>query len=113
HRVAPRGGALYGLTVYQLGPDFRLRRLIEATEVLWDHERWQLVGARTREFGPDGVRETPREPEDFTLPETLADFQVVSVEPEEFSSALPPALAAWSANGLFGLIGSYLILGEE
>ena len=29
------------------------------------------------------------------------------------SHALPPALAAWSANGLFGLIGSYLILGEE
>ena len=29
------------------------------------------------------------------------------------SHALPPALAAWSANGLFGLIGSYLILGEQ
>ena len=195
NRVAPRRGALYGLTVYQLGPDFRLRRLIEANAALWDTDRWQLVGAHTREFGAGGVRETPREPDDFTLPETLADFQVVSVEPEEFSyamlhrqisdlrrkgvdvseswvdldlklalpaasimmmllavplafkgtrvtslasgiglgfalgfayfvvlaftralgqsHALPPALAAWSANGLFGLIGSYLILGEQ
>ena len=195
NRVAPRRGALYGLTVYQLGPDFRLRRLIEANAALWDTDRWQLVGAHTREFGAGGVRETPREPDDFTLPETLADFQVVSVEPEEFSyamlhrqitdlrrkgvdvseswvdldlklalpaasimmmllavplafrgtrvtslaggiglgfalgfayfvvlaftralgqsHALPAAAAAWSANALFGLIGGYLVLGEE
>lgn len=195
NRVAPQRRALYGLTVYQLGPDFRPKRLIEASAAVWDGKRWQLTGARTRQFDPDGVHEVPREPEGFTLPETMDDFQVVSVEPEEFSyrmlrqqiltlrekgvdaseswvdlhlklalpaasimmmllavplavrgtrvtslaagagvgfalgfayfvvlaftralgqsRALPPLVAAWAANALFALIGSYLLLGTE
>ena len=29
------------------------------------------------------------------------------------SGALPPALAAWAANGLFALVGSFYLLGAE
>jgi lipopolysaccharide export system permease protein len=194
-RVMPRKHALYGLTIYQLGADFRPRRLILANAALWDGRDWQMEGVRTREFGPDGATDTPSLPEHFHLPETFADFQVASVEPEEFSygmlrrqindlrrkgadvseswvdlylkialpaasaimmllavplafkgtrvsslasgiglgfalgfsyfvvlaftralgqsHALPPTIAAWAANGLFALVGGYLLLGES
>lgn len=84
-RVSPRRSALYGLTVYQLTPDFRPWRTIEAESASWDGTRWQLLGVRTREFGGGGVREVPRVPDGFELPESLEDFRVVSVEAEELS----------------------------
>jgi len=84
-RVSPRRRALYGLTVYQLTPDFRPWRTIEAESANWDGSQWQLVGVRTREFGPDGLREVLRLPDGFTLPESLEDFRTVSVEAEELS----------------------------
>ena len=87
-RVAPRRSSLYGLTVYQLGTDFRPTRLIEIDSATWDGARWQLVGGRTREFRQGEVRELPRAPVGFTLPETLDDFRAVSVEPEELSYGL-------------------------
>ena len=79
---------LYGLTVYQLRSDFKPLRIIEADAVSWDGERWQFVGARTREFTAGGVHELLRLPEDFSLPETLEDFRAVSVEPEALSYAM-------------------------
>jgi lipopolysaccharide export system permease protein len=194
-RVAPRRMALYGLTVYQLGADFKPRRLIEAESATWNGRGWLFAGARTREFGPDGVRESAQMPRGFTLPETMEDFSDVSVEPEELSygtlrrqikelrrkgvdaseswvdlhlklalpaasflmmlvavplsasgtrvssltasigrgvavgfgyfvvvafaralgqsGALPPVLAAWSANVLFALVGGYYLLGAD
>jgi lipopolysaccharide export system permease protein len=87
-RVSGRHQTLYGLSVYQLGTDFRPTRLIEADAASWTGSGWQLVGVRTREFGPEGVRESPQAPPGFTLPETLDDFQVVSLEPEELSYGL-------------------------
>jgi lipopolysaccharide export system permease protein len=194
-RVNPRRATLYGLTVYQLGSDFGLQRLIEAESAVWEDGRWQLTGARTVTFGGDGPHEVPQPPPNFTLPETLDDFRAVSVEPEELSytmlkrqirdlrrkgvdaeesrvdlhlkialpaaslimmllavplaasgtrvssfaasiglgfgvgfsyfvlvaftralgqsGALPAALAAWSANGLFALVGTFYLLGAE
>jgi lipopolysaccharide export system permease protein len=87
-RVAPRRQALYGLRVYQMRNDFRPARLIEADSANWDGTRWLLAGGRTREFGANGTRDLPRVPDGFTLPETLDDFGVVSVEPEELSYAM-------------------------
>ena len=84
-RVSPGKRMLLGLAVYQLDPDFRLTRLVEAESAVWDGARWQLVGARTLEFGPDGVHEQPAAPSGFAIPETLEDFRAVSVEPEELS----------------------------
>ena len=194
-RVSPRQQTLYGLAVYQLGPDFRPVRLVEADSAMWQGGRWELSNARTLEFAPDGVREVPGPPANFVLPETLEDFRAVEVEPEELSyamlrrqikdllrkgvdaseswvdlhlklslpaaslmmmllavplaasgtrltslaasiglgfavgfgyfvlvafsralgqsGALPPVLAAWAANVLFALVGSYYLLGAE
>jgi lipopolysaccharide export system permease protein len=194
-RVSPRRQTLWGLTVYQIGPDFRPIRLIEAESAVWDGTGWKLSGARTVEFASEGVRERQRTPPGFTLPETLEDFRAVSVEPEELSygmlrrqikdlrrkgvdtseswvdlhlklampaaslimmllaiplaaagtrltsfaasialgfavgfgyivligfaralgqtGALPPAVAAWAANGIFTLVGGFYLLGTE
>jgi lipopolysaccharide export system permease protein len=84
-RVALRRKALYGLTVYQLGTDFRPTRLIEIEAATWDGRRWRFVGGRTREIDSDVPRERPHVPKGFTLPESFDEFTVVSVEPEELS----------------------------
>jgi len=194
-RVSPRRKTLYGLSVYQLGPDFRPVRQVEADSAVWEDNRWELSNPRTLEFAADGVRQVAGVPAGFNLPETLEDFRAVSVEPEELSygmlrrqikdllrkgvdaseswvdlhlklslpaaslmmmllavplaasgtrvtslaasiglgfgvgfgyfvlvafsralgqsGALPPLLAAWAANGLFALVGSFYLLGAE
>src|SRR5262249_44193766 len=58
-RVSPRRQTLYGLTVYQLDEEFQFRRVVEAESAVWDGTRWQLNGARTVEFGPEGPRRPP------------------------------------------------------
>jgi lipopolysaccharide export system permease protein len=194
-RVSPRRHTLYGLTVYQVGSDFRPTRVIEAEAAFWTDAHWELSGVRTRSFGRDGVHEVPHVPPGFALPESLEDFRAVSIEPEELSygmlrrqikdlrrkgvdtseswvdlhlklalpaaslvlmllavplaaagtrltsfaasaglglalgfgyfvllaftralgqsGALPPALAAWAANGVCAVLGGYYLLGSD
>ena len=194
-RVAQRKKSLLGLTVYQVGPDFRPVRVIQAAQATWTGHGWTLADVRTREFRPEGVEEHAGPPDGFVLPETLSDFGVASVEPEEFSyamlrqqilslrakgidaseslvdlhlklalpiasvvlmlvavplatrgtrvsslpaaaglgfslgfsyfvvlafaralgqtGALPPLVAAWTANGVFALVGLYTLLGND
>src|SRR5439155_18348519 len=88
NRVALARRTLYGLTIYQLGTNFRPVRLIEAAAATWDGERWHFTNARSRELEADGVREVVGVPAGEVLPETLADFRVAYVEPEEFSYAM-------------------------
>ena len=193
--MSRRHRALYGLTVYQLGTDFRPRRLVEFEAATWTPTGWKLEGSHTREFHRDKVEDVPGAPEGFTLPETFEDFWTVAVEPEELSygslrrqikelrhkgvdssemlvdlhlklalpaaslmmmlvaaplaaagtrltslaasvglglvlgfgyfvaiaftralgqsGALPPSVAAWSANGLFALLGGFFVLGSD
>src|SRR6185295_5527676 len=87
-RVSKRYRTLYGLTVYQLGRDFRPTRMVEIDSAAWNGEGWTLSGARTRRFGSDGAHDRPEAPSNFTLPETFADFRQVAVEPEELSYGL-------------------------
>jgi lipopolysaccharide export system permease protein len=86
-RVSPRRRMLYGITIYQLGEDFRPRRMIEADRASWDGTQWRLNEPRTLEFHEEGAREVPL-PKDFVLPETLEDFRAFSVDPEEMSYAM-------------------------
>jgi lipopolysaccharide export system permease protein len=88
NRIALGRRTLYGLTIYQVGTNFRPQRLIEAAAATWDGERWQFTNARSREIGAAGVHEVPGVPDGIVLPETLADFRVAYVEPEEFSYAM-------------------------
>jgi lipopolysaccharide export system permease protein len=83
-RANPRRRALYGLTVYQIGEDFRPSRVIVAPRATWDGAAWELHDAETHELSPEGVRVTAGVPEGFGLPETLEDFSVAELEPEAF-----------------------------
>jgi lipopolysaccharide export system permease protein len=85
NRIALARQTLYGLTIYQLGDSFHPVRLIEAAAATWDGERWHFTNARTRELSADGVHEMVGVPPGEVLPETLSDFRVAYVEPEEFS----------------------------
>ena len=86
NRVAPRRRMLYGLTIYQVKrEDFRPARVIEVATATWTDDGWQFDGAHTMRIGPDGVHSQPGLPPNFTLPETLQDFGVVALDPEETS----------------------------
>ncbi|MGH7894620.1 MAG: LPS export ABC transporter permease LptG [Candidatus Binatia bacterium] len=90
NRVVAGRGKLYGLTVYQMRRDeFRPSRVIEAKEAEWKDGAWALSpDARTIRLDAEGVHELGGVPPGFTLPETLDDFRVVAVEPEQFSYAM-------------------------
>lgn len=86
NRVAPRRHMLYGLTIYQLKrEDFRPSRVIEVATAAWSDGKWQFDGARTTQIASDGVHAAAGLPANFTLPETLEDFGVIALEPEEIS----------------------------
>lgn len=88
NRVVPRRRALLGLTVYQLGADFRPTRILEAASATWTGKDWELLGARVRELRHGSWAEVPYEAIAFRMPETPEDFRVAYVEPEEFSFAM-------------------------
>lgn len=88
-RVAPRRRTLYGLTIYQTRrEDFRPTRVIEIASAAWTKAGWQFDGARTLHLDPDGYHDEVGLPSGFTLPESLDDFSVVALEPEETSYEL-------------------------
>jgi lipopolysaccharide export system permease protein len=100
-RVSPRRRQLIGLTVYQLGDDFRPTRVIRAASATWTGTGWELDSPRTLEFDTDPRRERPGVPDGFAIPETLDDFRVVSVEAEEFSyRMLRQQIAGLQAKGV-------------
>lgn len=101
NRVVPRRRQLVGLTVYQLGADFRPARVIRASSATWTGTAWELHEPRTLEFDTEPSREVAGVPPGFTLPETLEDFRVVSVEAEEFSyRMLRDQIASLQAKGV-------------
>jgi lipopolysaccharide export system permease protein len=86
NRVAPRRRTLYGLTIYQMRrDDFRPNKVIDVTTATWTDGRWQFDGVHTLRIDDDGVHSEPGLPASFTLPETLEDFSVIALEPEETS----------------------------
>jgi len=86
NRVAPRRRMLYGLTIYQIRRDeFRPTRVIEVATAAWTDGGWRFEGARTLHIGNERMDTEEGLPPNFTLPETLEDFGVIALEPEETS----------------------------
>jgi len=86
NRVAPRRRMLYGLTIYQVrGDEFRPTRVIEVATAAWADGHWRFEGVRTMRIDGDGVQTEDKLPPNFTLPESLDDFGVIALEPEETS----------------------------
>lgn len=85
-RVAPRRRTLYGLTIYQVRRgEFRPSRVIEVASARWRQGRWEFEGARTLRIAAEGAHETSGLPPNFTLPESIDDFSVIALDPEETS----------------------------
>lgn len=76
---------LLGVTVYELDQDFTPRRIITAKQAAWTGSEWTFDDPTTTVLGADGPQVTPGLPPGFRLPETLADFRVVDIEPEALS----------------------------
>jgi lipopolysaccharide export system permease protein len=86
NRVAPRRRTLYGLTIYQMRKDdFRPIKVIDVSTATWTDGRWHFDGVHTLRIDDDGVHSEAGLPAAFTLPETIDDFSVIALEPEETS----------------------------
>jgi lipopolysaccharide export system permease protein len=102
NRVAPRRKTLYGLTIYQMRrDDFRPSKVIDVTTATWADGRWQFDGVHTLRIDDDGVHSERALPPGFTLPETIDDFSVVALEPEQTSyDALKRQIRSLRAKGV-------------
>ncbi|MBM4120163.1 MAG: LPS export ABC transporter permease LptG [Nitrospira sp.] len=87
--VAPDGFTLHGITLYQLGEDFRLVRMTESASAHYTTQGWALQDGVHRYLLPDGtVRLDPFERAPLPLSQTPDDFSAwLSTETEEMTLA--------------------------
>lgn len=92
--VEPDGTMLRGISLYQLGPDFRLTEVTEAAEVRYGPDGWVLHKGVSRSLLPDGRLVTERfRTKPIRMSQTPEDFNAwASVESEEMTL---PALRAY------------------
>jgi lipopolysaccharide export system permease protein len=86
NRVAPGRRMLLGVTIYQLRHDeFRPVRVIDIGKAEWIDGHWQFQDTRTLRIDGDQVHSEEGLPPNFVLPETIDDFGVIALQPEETS----------------------------
>ncbi|MFP6627325.1 MAG: LPS export ABC transporter permease LptG [Deltaproteobacteria bacterium] len=67
--------ALYGMTIYETGPSFKLNRIIEVPEALWRNQRWEIGEGTVKNIGPTGEVIVRRlEAGELDIKETPTDF---------------------------------------
>lgn len=82
----PVARTIDGLTLLELGEDFRLRRRLDAGRARWTPEGWELSNGAVRDIGPDGaLHSTPFEWIRMAMPEHIDDFIQVQKPPETMS----------------------------
>ncbi len=92
--VEPDGAILRGISLYQLGPDFRLAEITEAADVRYGPEGWVLHKGVSRSLLPDGRLVTERfHAKPIRMSQTPEDFNTWAVvESEEMTL---PALRSY------------------
>lgn len=87
--VEPDGFTLHGVSLYQLGEDFRLLRMTEATGAHYTAQGWILLDGTHRKLLPDGsVQVEAFEQTPIPLSQTPEDFSTwLSTETEEMTLA--------------------------
>lgn len=81
-------GTVRGLTIFELSPDFRLLRRIDAQEARWQDGRWQLQNGNIAWTRPNGVYQVdPFTHLTLSLEEKPADLAQVVREAEEMTSS--------------------------
>lgn len=85
-QIDPRRGVLLGLTIYQTGPDFELRSIIEVASARWTGSSWATTGSVEHTLASDGQVSTRQIPPDqVVIHEPLGDFLEIHREPDELS----------------------------
>jgi len=78
--------AMFGLVVYDIGPGFELRRLIEVPSARWDGTRWVASKATEHVLGPgDQVTTHLLSPDQWSLSDKPSDFTLARKSPEDLS----------------------------
>lgn len=81
-------GTVRGLTVFELSPDFQLRRRIDAREATWEAGRWLLKDGYASRIGPDGAHQLDYFAQlSLDLEDKPSDLARVVRESEEMNSA--------------------------
>jgi len=84
--IDPRRGMLRRLTIYQVSPDFELRRVIEVASARWTGHGWISSDAVEHTLGDDGqVHTRTLNPDEPIITESLGDFLEVRRDPDELS----------------------------
>jgi len=85
--LEPVSGTVRGLTLFELTPDFRLQKRIDAKEATWQDGRWQLYNGQVSSTTPGGThRVDPFRTLTLYLEEKPADLAQVVREAEEMTS---------------------------
>jgi len=71
-----KNSSLYGLTLYEASPSFRLNRIIGIPKAQWENGAWQISDGVVKNLGPDG--------EILLRPLQAGEFEL-STKPQEFS----------------------------
>ncbi len=80
--------AIYGLTLYESDPSFRLNRIIEVAAARWRNDRWEVTEGKVKNFGPEGEIVTrDLEPGEFVLSVDPSELTTRRRYADEFSSA--------------------------
>lgn len=84
--LSPATRELYGVSVLEIGPDFRLVSRLDARRARWTAGGWELHEGAVREIGPAGqVTTIPFGRTAFDLPETITDFTDIQKPPAAMS----------------------------
>jgi lipopolysaccharide export system permease protein len=75
---------LWGVTIYRLTPDFKLRDIVHADNAIWNGTRWVPRKLSTVELGKNGSVTTV-DSNYFQPDVNPADFGLLRLDPEEFT----------------------------
>ncbi|HTW89293.1 MAG TPA: LptF/LptG family permease [Candidatus Binataceae bacterium] len=83
-RYDRRRHELWGVTLYRLGPDFKLLDIVHTANAIWDGKRWVPHKLSTLELGNNNSVITVKS--NYFQPDVNpADFGLLRLEPEEFT----------------------------
>jgi lipopolysaccharide export system permease protein len=85
-RYDPATQSLRGVTVYQVGPDFSLRKIVHSRSASWNGKSWTPDATNTSyELGSNGAVSTAMQSVVFGESLKPADLSLLKLDPEEFS----------------------------
>lgn len=75
---------LHGVTLYRLGPDYSLSTVEHAAAAAWNGHQWRPIELGAFKLLPGG-KVAPVDPGPFRIDSNPADFNLLRMDPDEFS----------------------------